>query len=132
MRRASRLFEALLQTRAGEGRGLERLTKSRDPRFADEAGVVNLVRKDGDDGEAVGVGRALGADRAADSEGAEAAPLSGSQAARRPQGVDRDFVRVADGDRVGVLAAGDGLRLGDDLLAQVAGVAGGGCLAAAA
>src|SRR5437016_14512093 len=26
---------------------LERLTKSRDPRFADEAGAVNLVRKDG-------------------------------------------------------------------------------------
>ena len=35
---------------------LERLSKSRDPLFTDEVGVVNLVRKDGDDGEAVGVG----------------------------------------------------------------------------
>ena len=34
----------------------ERLSKSRDPLFTDEVGVVNLVRKDGDDGEAVGVG----------------------------------------------------------------------------
>jgi hypothetical protein len=48
------------------------------------------------------------------------------------KGVDGDLVRAADGDPVGVPAAGDGLRLGDDLLAQAAGVAGGGRVAAAA
>lgn len=99
---------------------LERLTKSRDPCLADEASVVNLMRKDGDDGEAVGVGRVVGFDRAVDSEGAEAASVSRSQADRRSQGADRNLVRVADRDPLGVPAAGDGLRLGDDLLAQVA------------
>src|SRR5439155_14344513 len=47
-----------------------------------------------------------------------------------PQSVERDL--VPDGDPVGVPAQGDGLRFGDDLLAQVAGVAGGGGVAAAA
>jgi transposase len=46
--------------------------------------------------------------------------------------VDGDLVRVADGDSVGVPAAGDGQWLGDDLLAQAARVAAGWCLAAAA
>jgi hypothetical protein len=38
------------------GVALERLMKGRDRRFADEADVVNLVQKDGDDGEAAGLG----------------------------------------------------------------------------
>ena len=59
-------------------------------------------------------------------------PVPGSEADRRPEGADGDPVRVADGDPVGVPAAGDGLRLGDDLLAPVAGVAAGWRLAAAA
>jgi Transposase DDE domain len=55
----------------------------------------------------------------------------GSQAARRPEGVGPGLVRVADGDPLEVAAAGDGLRLGDDLLAPLARVAGVGRLAAA-
>src|SRR5439155_12301768 len=86
----------------------------------------------GADGEAAGLRRAVGAARAADPASEAPVPLSGSQAARRSQGVDGDPVRVADGDPVGVPAQGDGLRFGDDLLAQVARVAGGGRLAAAA
>jgi hypothetical protein len=42
------------------------------------------------------------------------------------------YVRVADGDPVGVPAAGDGLGVRDDLLAEATRVAAGGCLAAAA
>src|SRR5207249_20263 len=61
----------------------------------------------GADGEAVGVGRAVGVDGAADPQGAEAAPVSGPQADRRPQSLDGDLVRVADGDPVGVLTPGD-------------------------
>src|SRR5437667_5298794 len=86
----------------------------------------------GADGEAAGLRRVVGADRAVDPEGEAALPLSGAQAARRPQGVDGDPVRVADRDRVGVLAAGAGLRLGDDLLATLTRVATGRCVAAAA
>src|SRR5439155_13435611 len=73
-----------------------------------------------------------GADRAADSGGAAAVPVSGPQADRRPQSLDRNLVRVADGDPVGVPAAGDGLRLGCHLLAAAAGVAAGRRLAKAA
>ncbi len=69
--------------------------------------------------------RAVGAGQAVDPEGATPAPLSGAQAARRPQGAVRDPLRPADGDPVGVPAAGDGLRKRDDLLAQAARVAGG-------
>src|SRR5690349_14040815 len=84
------------------------------------------------DGEAAGVGRAVGADRAADPEGEAALPLPRSEADRRPECADGDLVRLADGDPLGVPAAGDGLWLGDDLLAAVARVAGGGRVAAAA
>lgn len=64
----------------------------------------------------------------------ELAPQAQARAAElaRAQGADRDSVRAADGDPVGVPAAGDGLRLRDDLLAQAEGVAGAGGLAAAA
>src|SRR6266511_332430 len=86
----------------------------------------------GADGEAAGLGRAVGADRAVDPEGAAALSLSGSEATRRPQGVERDLVRAADGDPLGVPAARDGLWLGDDLLAAAARVAGGRRLAAVA
>src|SRR6266496_2503977 len=68
-------------------------------------------------GEAAGLRRAVGADRAVDPDGEAALSLPRSSAARRPQGADRDLVRVADGD---------------DLLATLTRVAGGGGLAATA
>ena len=84
------------------------------------------------DGEAVGQRRAVAACRAADPEGRAPLPLPGTQADRRSEGVDGDPVRVADGDPVGVPAQGDGLRVGDDLLASPQGMAGAGRVAAAA
>src|SRR5207237_7270896 len=84
------------------------------------------------DGEAAGQRRAVAAFRAADPDGRAALPVPGAQADRRSEGVDRDLVRVADGDPVGVFAAGDGLWLRHDLLAAATGVAAGGRLAAAA
>src|SRR6266498_895814 len=81
------------------------------------------------DGEAAGVGRVVGADRAADPEGQAALPLPRSEANRRPERADGDLVCLSDGDPLGVPAEGDGLRLGDDLLAAFARVAAGGRLA---
>src|SRR5262245_26762623 len=100
--------------------------------MAKRGGVIFSWKDGAGDGEGAGQRRVVGAGRAVDPEGRAALPVSGSEADRRPQGVDGDLVRVADGDPVGVPAAGDGLRVGDDVLAQVAGVAGGGCVAAAA
>src|SRR5712691_8789041 len=99
--------------------------------MANAAASPSLERM-GADGEAVGQRRAVGAVRAADSAGRAPLPVSGPQADRRSEGVDGDPVCVADGDPVGVSAAGDGLRLGDDLLAPTEGVAGTRRLAAAA
>src|SRR6266511_3610638 len=64
------------------------------------------------DGEAAGVGRVVGADRAADPEGQAALPLPRSEANRRPERADGDLVCLSDGDPLGVPAEGDGLRLG--------------------
>ena len=57
-------------------------------------------------------------------------PVSGAQADRRPEGVDWDPVRAPERGSRGSTAPGDGLRLGDDLLAPAEGVAAGGRLAA--
>src|SRR6266508_6035732 len=86
----------------------------------------------GADGEGAGQRRAVGNLRAVDREGRAPLPLPGAPADRRPSGFDRHPVRAADGDPLGAPAAGDGLRVGDDLLAPAEGVAGAGRLGAAA
>ena len=48
--------------------------------------------------------------------------VPGAQADPRPAGPDGDLVRVEDRDPVGGPAAGDGLRVGDDVLAKIGGV----------
>jgi transposase len=79
------------------------------------------------------LGRTLGRDRAvAAAPTATAAPVPWPQAARRSQGVVRNLVRASHRDPVGVPAPGAGLRLWDDLLAQVAGLERRRCVPAAA
>src|SRR3954453_3322840 len=69
----------------------------------------------GADGEAAGQRRVVGDGRAVDPEGRAPLSLPGSQTDRRSQGVDGDPVRAEDRDPLGGSAAGNGLRLGDDL-----------------
>lgn len=56
-------------------------------------------------------------------------PVSWTQTDREPSGSDWDPFRPEDGDPLGGLTAGDGMRIRNELLAQVAGLAAGGCLA---
>ena len=69
------------------------------------------------------LGRTLGRDRAvAAAPTTTAAPVPESQALRQPRGVVRDPVRALHGDSVGVPAPRARVRVGDDLLASVAGL----------
>lgn len=77
----------------------------------------------------IGVGRrVVGVDRAAVAGEAAAVPISRAEAAGRPRGVDRDSVCVEDRNPVGRSAAPDGVRVGDDVLAEAARLAEGGRL----
>jgi transposase len=62
----------------------------------------------------------VGGDCAAFAGEASAAPVSRTEAIGRPRGADRDSVRVEDGDSLGGYATRDGLRVGDDMLAEAA------------
>lgn len=62
------------------------------------------------------------------AEDTAALDISGTQTSRRSQGAHRNFVRAQIGDALGVVAQGDGLRFGDELLASIASLAGAGSL----
>jgi transposase len=66
------------------------------------------------------------------AEEAAAQAVSGAQAARRSQGFNRHFVHSQIRHAVGDVAEGDGLRLGDELLAQTPRLAGRRCLGSSA
>ena len=76
------------------------------------------------DGETFGKRRAVG-DRitAATQPQTAAVPQSGTQAPGRPQSPDRHSVRIEERHSLGDAAPGDGMRVGDDLLAPAAGLA---------
>ena len=71
------------------------------------------------DGTAIGHGRPVGGDRTAAAQAPQASARR-SSAAGRPGDAERDFVCAQDRHSVGVPAAGNGLRVGHDLLAPTA------------
>jgi len=70
----------------------------------------------------------MGNSRAIAAQKTAAQAVSGTQAARRSQGIDRNFIHSQIGNALGAFAEGDGLRFGDELLEKAAGLAGRGCL----
>ena len=77
----------------------------------------------------IGIGRrVVGVDRAVVAEEAAAVPISRTQAVGRPLRVNRNSVRVKNGHSLGGCTAANGVRHGDDVLAETARLAEGGCL----